>query len=222
MMDRVETGRAVRARLLANPAVLQVPGRGIDLFIVRGFLDADECRKLCARIDAQRQPSAVLGPMPEPDFRTSESCNLRPSDPLVVRIEARLTDLIGIDPAHGESVQGQRYAVGQRFKAHYDFFFTDQAYWQEQEANGGQRTWTAMMFLNEPGEGGQTAFERAGLRVTPKTGTLLAWNNLYDSSGEPNAYALHEGMPVLAGTKYIITKWYRERPWGPHASLSGS
>jgi hypothetical protein len=24
-------------------------------------------------------------------------------------------------------------------------------------------------------------------------------------------------MPVVGGTKYVITKWYRERPWGWHA-----
>ena len=35
-----------------------------------------------------------------------------------------------------------------------------------------------------------------------------------DAIGEPNHFSLHQGMPVTAGTKYIITKWYRERPWG--------
>ena len=43
-------------------------------------------------------------------------------------------------------------------------------------------------------------------------GNLLVWNNL-DAIGEPNHYSLHQGMPVTAGGKYIITKWHRERPW---------
>jgi hypothetical protein len=29
--------------------------------------------------------------------------------------------------------------------------------------------------------------------------------------GSPNPWTLHEGMPVDAGAKYIVTKWYRER-----------
>jgi prolyl 4-hydroxylase len=29
--------------------------------------------------------------------------------------------------------------------------------------------------------------------------------------GSPNPWTLHEGMPVDRGTKYIVTKWYRER-----------
>jgi prolyl 4-hydroxylase len=34
-----------------------------------------------------------------------------------------------------------------------------------------------------------------------------------DAIGQPNTFAMHQGCPVTAGTKYIITKWYRERPW---------
>jgi prolyl 4-hydroxylase len=29
--------------------------------------------------------------------------------------------------------------------------------------------------------------------------------------GSPNPWTEHAGMPVQAGTKYIVTKWYRER-----------
>ena len=43
-------------------------------------------------------------------------------------------------------------------------------------------------------------------------GHLLIWNNL-DGDGRGNTFSLHQGMPVTAGVKYIITKWNRERPW---------
>jgi prolyl 4-hydroxylase len=36
------------------------------------------------------------------------------------------------------------------------------------------------------------------------------------ADGEPNVMTLHAGTPVVQGTKYIITKWYRTRPWGVH------
>ena len=66
------------------------------------------------------------------------------------------------------------------------------------ERTGGQRTWTAMVFLNTPDGGGQTNFPEAGIKVSPVTGNLLAWNNL-DALGEPNRKSLHQGMPVTAG-----------------------
>lgn len=211
-MYKAEIGAWVRNRLQKTAGALKLPSRNLDIFVVRDFLTHDECRELRKRIDAHRQPSGVLGDLPDPEYRTSESCNLNPHEPFVKTIEEKITGLMGIDPVQGESIQGQRYAVGQQFKPHHDFFYTDQQYWEEMEKVGGQRTWTAMMFLNEPEQGGQTNFPHANIRVTPRTGNLLTWNNL-DEYGEPNRYSLHQGMPVEAGVKYVITKWYRERPW---------
>jgi prolyl 4-hydroxylase len=33
---------------------------------------------------------------------------------------------------------------------------------------------------------------------------------------------MHEGMPVVKGTKYIITKWFREARWLPSYATGGS
>ena len=213
-MYREAIGPWVSHRLQKTAGALKLPSADLDIFVVRDFLTPAECKELCRKIDSQRQPSAVLGEFPDPEYRTSESCNLDPQDKLVKSIEGRINELMGIDPPHGEGMQGQRYAVGQQFKAHHDFFYTDQPYWAEMERAGGQRTWTAMMFLNQPESGGQTNFPQANIRVTPRAGNLLAWNNL-DKFGMPNMHSLHQGMPVEAGVKYVITKWYRERPWTP-------
>lgn len=213
---KIALGAQVGARLAANPAALQIPSHALAIYIVRDCLSRAECAALVAMIDKERIPSQLLAPSEDPDFRTSESCNLDPKAPVVRQVEAKIGRLLGIDPAHGETIQGQRYAVGQQFKPHHDFFHADQPYWPEMERSGGQRTWTAMAFLNEPEGGGQTSFPDAAIKVSPRTGNLLAWNNL-DAIGQPNPFSLHQGMPVTAGCKYVITKWHRERPWG-HSS----
>lgn len=211
---RMQIGTWVRDRLSRTPGALKIPAQGLDLFVVRDFLSPGECAALIRLIDADRQPSGILADYePDPEFRTSESCNLKPTDPTVRSVEHKIAQLMGIDPAQGETIQGQRYAVGQQFKPHHDFFYVDQPYWPEQERTGGQRTWTAMIFLNEPEGGGQTGFPKAEVKVTPRTGNLLAWNNM-DDCGMPNPNSLHTGLPVEAGAKYVITKWYRERRWG--------
>lgn len=209
---RIRIGDAVRERLLRHPTAFKLPAPHLDIFVVRNFLNREECGELIRLIDADRVPSTILAPTRDPDYRTSESCNLSPSAPAVQRAEAKLTQLLNIDPELGETIQGQRYAPGQQFKPHHDFFHRDQPYWPEMERTGGQRTWTAMIFLNAPDEGGHTNFPKAGVKVAPVAGNLLAWNNL-DAIGEPNPHTLHQGMPVIAGVKYIITKWHRERPW---------
>lgn len=210
---KIAIGPWVARRLAANPMAFKVPSNDLDIFIVRDFLTGAECTAMIALIDQERIPSQLLAPTSDPEFRTSESCNLDPRTAIVIQVERKITGLLDIEPAHGETIQGQRYAVGQQFKPHHDFFHTDQPYWPEMDKSGGQRTWTAMMFLNEPEGGGETFFPSAGVKVTPRAGNLLAWNNL-NGIGEPNPFSLHQGMPVTAGTKYVITKWHRERPWG--------
>ena len=215
-MYRAAIGDYVRNRLSRTENAFRIPVAQADLFVVRDFLSPEECAPIIDLIDAGRFPSGVLGESYGGTYRTSESCNLDPKIPAVATVEAKISKLMGIQPAHGETVQGQRYAVGQEFKPHHDFFYVDQEYWKLEDAHGGQRTWTAMIFLNEPEGGGQTFFPEINVKITPRAGNLFTWNNM-DANGHPNPFTLHQGMPVTAGLKYISTKWYRERPWGARA-----
>ena len=67
-----------------------------------------------------------------------------------------------------------------------------------------------MIYLNEPGSGGATAFRllelagRAEVRADPHL-------EQHGARRQPQPWTLHEGMPVAKPEKYIVTKWYRER-----------
>jgi prolyl 4-hydroxylase len=208
-----ELGKLVRRKLKKHERVEIIGQAGLDLYIVQGFLTAEECEIVVALIDADAHPSTLYAGTETLGFRTSYSCNLDAYHPIVTRIERRICELAGIDMRHGETLQGQRYTAAQQFKPHHDFFHTSQAYWEQERPNGGQRTWTAMIYLNEPEAGGETNFPKAGLCVSPRTAMLVMWNNM-DELGAPNDLTLHEGCPVTTGTKYIVTKWFREHFWG--------
>ncbi len=199
--------------LTSQPGVQKVPSPKLDLFIRRGFLTPEECEPIIAMIDRQRRPSTIADDLGDPAFRTSETCDLSAGEPAVAALDARIAALTGLDPAHGEPMQGQRYAVGQEFKPHTDYFETGGLDYVAMTRVAGQRTWTVMIYLNEPEAGGATRFKTIGKTVQPETGKLLAWNNLRPD-GRPNVNTLHHGMKVRAGTKYVVTKWFRERPWG--------
>jgi len=196
-----------------HAGVQKVPSPKLTLFLKRDFLDPKLCAALIERIDANRRPSTVSDYNGDTSFRTSETCDLDRNDAIVAAAEARIIAFTGLDPAHGEPIQGQRYAVGQEFKAHTDYFDVQGDDFQKYCAIAGNRTWTAMVYLNEPGAGGATRFKTIDKLVKPEAGKLLAWNNLRPD-GSPNPATLHHGMKVRDGTKYIITKWFRERPWG--------
>ena len=126
-------------------------------------------------------------------------------------VQSRLSDLTGIPITRAEPLQGQRYAAGQEFRPHTDTFNPGGADYFLHCAQAGQRSWTAMVYLNQPQEGGATRFKAIGKTIQPETGKLLMWNNLLPD-GTPNPATLHQGMMVRKGTKYILTQWYREHP----------
>ncbi|MFC4296220.1 prolyl hydroxylase family protein [Novosphingobium tardum] len=206
-------GGSVRQRLDADPSAFKVPTDQIELYGVANFLSEAECDRLIAIIDAVAQPSELFTTPYSKGHRTSYSGNVDSSDPFVRMIERRIDDLLGIPHEFGETVQGQRYQVGQEFRAHNDYFHTGEAYWPEQSRRGGQRSWTAMAYLNAVEEGGSTLFNKIGLDIPPQPGTLIVWNNMLPN-GAPNPDTIHAGTPVVRGTKYIVTKWYRTRKWG--------
>ena len=199
------------ARLTGAPGVQRVPTRELELFIVRGFLDPQTCALLIDRIDERRRPSQIADDLGIANFRTSETCDLDSGDPLVAKVEGNIADLLGLPLSASEALQGQRYAAGQEFKPHTDTFEPGGYDFYRHTAETGQRTWTAMVYLNQPQDGGATRFRLIGKTIQPEPGKLLAWNNLLPD-GRPNPATLHQGMKVRRGTKYILTKWFRERP----------
>jgi prolyl 4-hydroxylase len=198
-------------KLRASPGVQRVPSASLELFIVKRFLDPGLCADLVQLIDRERRPSTIADDIGDAAFRTSETCDLDGSLPAVAKVDGAICALLGLPPALGEPIQGQRYAPGQEFKAHTDTFEPTGPDYFEHCAARGNRSWTAMVYLNEPDEGGATRFKTVGKIVQPATGKLLAWNNLLPD-GRPNPATLHQGMKVRSGTKYILTKWFREGP----------
>jgi prolyl 4-hydroxylase len=198
--------------LASQPGIQRLPRAELVLFMKKRFLDAEECAGLIARIDANRRPSTIADDQGYEAFRTSETCDLQDSDPFVAAIDAKLAAFCGIDLAHGEPLQGQRYDVGQEFKAHTDYFEPSGLDFERYCGRSGNRTWTLMVYLNEPKAGGATRFTKVDKMIQPETGKLLAWNNRLPDGGL-NTATIHHGMKVRAGTKYIITKWYREKLW---------
>ncbi|WP_164157224.1 prolyl hydroxylase family protein [Sandarakinorhabdus rubra] len=190
----------------------RLPDKRVELYQKKKFLSAEACAGLIALIDTLRRPSTITDAYgADADFRTSETADLPADHPLVGAVYRQLADYAGLPLAHAEALQGQRYAPGQQFKAHTDYFEPTGLDYFPHTQDGGQRTFTLMVYLNAPQAGGATRFVHLDKLFQPEPGKLLAWNNRLPDGGV-NGFTLHAGMPVRAGTKYIITAWFRERP----------
>ncbi|MEH3035681.1 MAG: 2OG-Fe(II) oxygenase [Sphingomonas adhaesiva] len=210
-MASLITGDMLRATRFMGAQ--RFPSPHVELWTMPDFLAPEECDILMRYIDANKEPSRVA--YGDAGARTSETCVFDNTTPVVQLLDLRLSMLLGIPPGCGEPIQGQRYAVGQEFKLHHDYFEDHHPDTASNRHRCGNRTWTAMIYLNEPEEGGETGFHYLQHEFVPTRGMAVCWNNI-GPDGKPNRYTLHQGKPVIRGDKYIVTKWFRERAWmGP-------
>ena len=132
----------------------------------------------------------------------------RGENPFVERVEARIGRLLNWPVEFGEGLQILRYSPGAQYRPHYDYFDPAEPGTPTILRRGGQRLATLVMYLQEPQQGGATTFPDVGLEVAPRRGTAVFFS--YDRP-EPATRTLHGGAPVVAGEKWVATKWLRER-----------
>lgn len=132
----------------------------------------------------------------------------RGENPIVARLEQRIAKLLQWPLEFGEGLQVLRYSPGAQYRPHYDYFDPGEPGTPTILRRGGQRVATLVMYLQEPEQGGGTTFPDVGLEVAPKRGTGVFFS--YDRP-DPATRTLHGGAPVLAGEKWVATKWLRER-----------
>ena len=107
------------------------------------------------------------------------------------------------DAAVSEASRRDATTPGARV-AHFDFV----------KGADNRRLMTALIYLNDDYEGGETEFVRTGLKIKGKTGDVILFRNDGDDTG-PNPNSEHAGLPVTKGAKYLATRWIREERWIP-------
>ena len=132
----------------------------------------------------------------------------RGENDVVRRIEERIARLVNWPVENGEGLQILQYGPGAEYKPHYDYFDPKEPGTPTILKRGGQRVGTLVMYLAEPEKGGGTVFPDVHLEVAPRKGNAVFFS--YERP-HPSTRTLHGGAPVLAGEKWIATKWLRER-----------
>jgi prolyl 4-hydroxylase len=178
-----------------------------------GLLSDEECEGLIAlakpRLARSLTVATDTGGEEINQDRTSNGMFFqRGESELVQRIEARIARLVNWPVENGEGLQVLHYTPGTEYKPHYDYFDPEQPGTPTIVKRGGQRVGTIVIYLGEPEKGGGTVFPDVHLEVAPKRGNAVFFS--YERP-HPSTKTLHGGSPVLAGEKWIATKWLRER-----------
>ncbi len=182
------------------------------VIVFGGLLTDDECKGIMdlarPRLARSETVQNETGGSEVNDARTSDGMFFeRGEHGLIRRVEQRIADLLGWPVDHGEGLQVLRYRPGAEYRPHHDYFDPAQAGTPRILQRGGQRVGTLVMYLNTPEGGGGTTFPDVGLEVAPVRGNAVFFS--YDRA-HPSTKTLHGGAPVLAGEKWVATKWLRQ------------
>ena len=178
--------------------------------IYRGAFTPEECAHLAQAIADIIAPSVVVDPTTgrqvQHPIRNSDGAVIGPTREslAVTAINHRIAAMTGIAVNQGEPLQVLRYAPGQQYRLHSDAL----------PGAANQRIATAIIYLNEGFAGGETVFPDLGIRVVPRGGDMLVFDNVLPD-GHPDPRMRHAGLPVTQGVKWIATRWIRARPYDP-------
>lgn len=216
---------------LAAGTVLQTPDRAVSvalrlsapaLAVLENVISADECEALMALARPRLRPSTVVDPETGEErveaHRDSEGMFFQLSEnPLIARLDQRISALMNMPLENGEGLQVLRYGPGTQSTPHFDFLIPSNATNQASLARSGQRVSTLVIYLNTVESGGETVFPELGLSVSPQQGNAVYFEYC-NSLNQLDSKSLHAGAPVQQGEKWVLTKWMRQRRFVPALS----
>jgi prolyl 4-hydroxylase len=144
----------------------------------------------------------------EDEYRTSSDCKIPLEDPVIKKLCDKIVNITKIPIENFERPRFVSYEKGQYYREHHDCIPKD-VYPVEYE-NGGHRWITALLYLSDGYEGGETNFTKINQKMKGEFGKMILFPNL-NQDKTPHVLAFHEGCEVTEGRKYILNLWIRER-----------
>jgi prolyl 4-hydroxylase len=207
--------------LQGSPVMLDAGDRQVQVLgamqhprvvVFGGLLSDEECDALVKLARPRTERSTTVetrtGGSEVNEARTSSGMFFeREENELCARIEKRIAKLLNWPLENGEGLQVLHYKPGAEYRPHHDYFDPSKSGTPVILKRGGQRVGTLIMYLNSPEQGGGTTFPDVGLEVAPVKGNGVFFS--YDRA-HPSTKTLHGGAPVIAGEKWVATKWLRQ------------
>ncbi|BBN11699.1 prolyl 4-hydroxylase [Marchantia polymorpha subsp. ruderalis] len=225
--ETVQAAHGVTGDDLINVIPFQVLSWKPRALLFPGFANKQQCETIIKLAKTKLTPSGLALRKGETadatkDVRTSSGTFLSASHDktgTLAWVEERMAKATMIPRAHGEAFNVLRYELGQKYNSHYDVFNPE-----EYGPQKSQRMASFLLYLSDVEEGGETMFpfenyqnmnmgydykQCIGLRVKPKQGDALLFYSMFPN-GTFDAAALHGSCPVVAGEKWVATKWIRD------------
>jgi len=177
--------------------------------IIHGILTPDECDYIIKKAETTFSRSTVVGIEGPDESRTSETAWLPKDDPVARKVLEKACALTGKTYENTEELQVVRYKPGTYYREHHDACCDDSEACSLFENKGGQRVGTLLVYLNDEFSDGETHFPALNLKIKAPPGSAIFFRPL-GSEDKCHPKALHAGLPISSGTKYVCNAWVRE------------
>jgi len=175
-----------------------------------------ECDYLIARAAPRLEPAHTSASVDQKqeasEYRDSSAAKfwVLTQDIVISRIERKIALAAESPLDYGEDLVVLNYKPGERYHPHCDGFHPDLPEQAAEIDLRGQRIRTALVYLNEDFEGGETRFLHPDAAFRGKKGEALVFENVTED-GAVDERSVHEGMPVTRGEKWLASKWLRDK-----------
>lgn len=181
----------------------------INPFIIKNILNKEECLKLIEFSKIRLIDSEIIGGK-FTTVRNSQQCWINKNNKLVKSLFEKMSKKFNIPFDNAEDLQVVKYLPNQFYKEHHDSCCDNNTYCNDFLKRGGQRILTILIYLNDNFENGYTFFKNLNLKLKPQIGDAIIFYPLSKNSNKCHPLALHEGLPVTKGEKWIANLWFRE------------
>ena len=179
-----------------------------SVHMATNFLEREESDYLVRQAAPRLQPSMVVDrasgrTVSHPDRKCDSMLfGVATEDLAISAVRRRIAAFADVEVSQTEPLQIIRYRPGDEFRPHFDAV----------PRGENQRIITALVYLTDDYEGGETCFLKTGLSFRGKAGDILMFRNT-DAAGGADPLSEHAGLPVRRGTKIVLSCWIREREY---------
>merc|ERR1712194_339804 len=192
----------------SSVSLVEVATKDAKVWIIEDLVSETEAAALMNRIGRINFTTSPTNHETGQEWRSSSSSLISRSDPDMQALLQRAAALCSVPLTHLENPQVVRYRPGERYQPHMD------------SEGAHHRHWTLLLYLNDPGSGGATAFPLLNLKVLPAPRVAVFWENLRAETGHAeqvrNYFTVHDGQPPTGSEpKFAVNLWVRGAPYDP-------
>jgi len=182
----------------------------IEPQIFENFITKEDAKYIINYGEKNFETSKILSGI-DKTIRNSKTTWLSKKDPVAKKIIKKVCSIVNMSYKNTEDLQIVKYKHGGFYNEHHDSCCDKDDACEEFIKMGGQRVVTFLIYLSDDFEEGGTFFPTLNKIYKPKKYGGILFYPLATNTNMCHPKALHTGLPIKSGTKYIANIWIREK-----------